>query len=206
MKSAIISLKSRFGLYRFCVILLLVGIIVGALLANVLQRFYLSDLQIINTYFGQSVTTTKICYSSLLKYILIRRVKEFLLIWACSCIIFGTLLLSMLVIYKGICMGFGLASAILCYGIKGVLLYCAYLFPQCIIYIPVYILVFKRGYGLCEKIFYVGHSSTKGKRNAIKQEVPFFLVLFLFLLLGCVIETYINSNLVKSIMTFIIPS
>ena len=198
MKSTMNMLKNRIGIYRLAVILLLIGIVLGTILANILQRFYLNDLETINQYFSTNVNLIKINYGSLMKYIITSRLKEFILIWISCCMVFGMPLLSLLITYKGICIGFTLSSAILCYGFKGIIVYFAYIFPQCIIYIPVYILMVKKGYDLCETLYFSSKVSFKGKKSITREYLPIFLLLLLFLWIGCIVETYINSALVRS--------
>ncbi len=203
MKSTMNMLKNRIGIYRLAAILLLIGIVLGTVAANILQRFYLSDLETINRYFGTNVNLIKINYGSLMKYIITNRLKEFILIWISCCMVFGMPLLSLLITYKGICIGFALSSSILCYGFKGILVYLAYIFPQCIIYIPVYILTVKKGYDLCETLYFSSKISFKGKKSVAGEYVPIILILLLFLGIGCIVETYINSALVRNVIGWI---
>lgn len=203
MKSTMNMLKNRIGIYRLAAILLLIGIVLGTVAANILQRFYLSDLETINRYFGTNVNLIKINYGSLMKYIIANRFKEFILIWISCCMVFGMPLLSLLITYKGICIGFALSSSILCYGFKGIIVYFAYIFPQCIIYIPVYILLAKKGYDLCETLYFSSKISFKGKKSVAREYVPIILILFLFLCIGCIIETYINSALVRNVVVWV---
>lgn len=203
MKSTMNMLKNRIGIYRLAAILLLIGIVLGTVAANILQRFYLSDLETINRYFGTNVNLIKINYGSLMKYIITNRLKEFILIWISCCMVFGMPLLSLLITYKGICIGFALSSSILCYGFKGILVYLVYIFPQCIIYIPVYILTVKKGYDLCETLYFSSKISYKGKKSVASEYVPIILILLLFIGIGCIVETYINSALVRNVMGWI---
>jgi stage II sporulation protein M len=200
MKSTMNMLKNRLGIYRLAAVLLLIGIVLGTIAANIFQRFYINDLETINRYFGTNVNLIEINYGSLMKYIITRRLKEFAMVWISCCMVFGMPLLSLLITYKGMCIGFALSSTILCYGFKGVTLYFAYIFPQCIIYIPVYILMVKKGYELCESLYFSGKASYRGKKGVVREYVPILLILLLFLGIGCIVETYINSALVRNIV------
>lgn len=200
MKSTMNMLKNRLGIYRLAAILLLIGIVLGTIAANIFQKFYLNDLETINRYFGTNVNLIEINYGSLMKYIVTRRIKEFVMVWISCCMVFGMPLLSLLITYKGICIGFTLSSSILCYGFKGIALYFAYIFPQCIIYIPVYILLVKKGYELCENLYFSGKVGFRGKKSVTREYTPIFLILLLFLGIGCIVETYINSALVRSVV------
>lgn len=206
MKSTMNMLKNRLGIYRLAAILLLIGIVLGTIAANILQHYYLNDLETINRYFGTNISLIEINYGSLLKYVLTRRLKEFLAVWVSCCIVFGIPLLSALIAYKGMCIGFALSCSILCYGFKGIVLYLAFVFPQCIIYIPVYILMIKKGYELCENLYFSGRVSAKGKKGIAREYIPIFLILLLFLGIGCVIETYINSSMVRNVIDWIMKS
>lgn len=203
MKSTMNMLKNRIGIYRLAAILLLIGIVLGTIAANILQRFYLNDLETINRYFSTNVNLIKVNYGSLMKYIITSRLKEFILVWISCCMVFGVPLLSLLITYKGICIGFALSSSILCYGFKGIIVYFAYIFPQCIIYIPVYILMVKKGYDLCENLYFSSKVSFKGKKSITREYLPIILLLLLFLWIGCIVETYINSALVRNVVEWI---
>lgn len=203
MKSTMNMIKNRLGIYRFAAILLLGGIVLGTIGANLLQRFYLDDLEILNRYFGSNITTIHIDYGSLLKYIIVNRLKEFCIVWISCCMVFGIPVLSGLIVYKGISIGFALSSSILCYGFKGITLYLAYIFPHCLLYIPVYILMVKKGYALCESLYFSGKLSPHARRNLLREYIPILVILLVFLGIGCLVETYINSAIVKGVIKWI---
>ncbi|WP_167956673.1 stage II sporulation protein M [Anaerosporobacter faecicola] len=204
MKSTMNMITKRLGIYRLAAILLLLGIVLGTIGANLLQRFYLNDLEILNRYFGSNIKAIHIDYGSLMKYIITNRLKEFCVVWICCCMVFGIPVLSCLIVYKGISIGFALSSSILCYGFKGITLYFAYIFPQCILYIPVYILMVKKGYELCENLYFNGKLSPHARRSLLKEYIPILALLLVFLGIGCLIETYINSAIVKGAANWII--
>ncbi|HEX3077078.1 MAG TPA: stage II sporulation protein M [Lachnospiraceae bacterium] len=191
------TFRIHLGVYRTGAIILVIGLLIGTVCANLLQDYYINDMDTINKYFNNNVNRIAINYGSLLKYIVAKHVKEFFLIWVCCCTVFGIPFLGLLVGYQGFCIGFTLSSSIICYGLKGILHYAIYTFPQCAIYIPVYILAMKKGFELCEKFYYSGRVAAKGRRNVVLEYAPIILILLFLLLIGCIIETYINSYFVR---------
>lgn len=203
MRSTINMFKERLGVVRFIVVLLLVGIVLGTIAANLLQRYYIDDLEMINRYFGTNIQLIKINYGSLLKYVLAKRLKEFIIIIGSGCIVFGVPLLSLTVLYKGLSIGFAISSSILCYGFKGIILYIAYVFPQCIIFVPVYFLMIKKSYSLCDTIYFSGKVTRKGRKSIANEYIPIISILLLFQVIGCLVETYINSSIVKNVIEWV---
>ncbi len=97
----------------------------------------------------------------------------------------GSLFVYVHVLWYGISSGMLLAVALMRYGIKGILLLIAGIFPHYLIYVPALILVF--------------HLS-KEKRIVNSKFMAQLLVISLVVIIGCILECYVNPEIVSKIL------
>jgi len=100
----------------------------------------------------------------------------------------------------GFTTGFFISSVAMQYGIKGLLLILAYIFPHGLIYIPVVILCLYNGYRLSKTIYY----DNPGSLSLIIRQLKSYMFLLIFLvaliLLGSFLEAYAGSFFLKKIL------
>ncbi|BCN31407.1 hypothetical protein bsdtb5_27020 [Anaeromicropila herbilytica] len=189
----------RLDVKSIAIFLLIFGVIIGTLFANIFKGVYLNNTALSDNIDISKIGTLNINYINLLKYVLINNYKKYFLIWLFNVTILGIPFMTLFIFYHGFCAGFIIAITTMQYGMKGILLFLTYLFPQYIIYIPVYIITLWKGYEICRGM---NHSTNKGMKSklqyAIKQ-LPIVLILGVILFLGCILETYLNTYFIQKV-------
>lgn len=186
--------------HRAALLFLLGGIIFGALYANIFRDIYIDNIEFFDSYYISKMNLIEIDYGLLFQYIIMNSYKQFILFWIFSITILGIPYMVFSLIYFGFSTGFIISVATMKYGIKGLLLFLTYIFPQYIIYIPAALVCLLVGYRLCKDMNASNSLNGKNKWRIVIEKLPIIFLLGVFILIGCVMETYINSFLLKKVI------
>lgn len=163
---------------------LLIGYLCGQLFRNSLY------LPVKDTYEGllAGISTTEIQFFPLFLLCLKQQCKNFLLLLFFSCTNVWLFYLSGYLLYRGFTGGLLLLFCTMLHGISGIWGFFCFLMPQALLYIPVY---------LC--LIHKLHSTRDGNQKGIPflHEIPSILLLLLFLLAGCILESTLNLPLLR---------
>lgn len=170
------------------ILLYLTGMLLGYLCGNFLRNSLYHTVQ--ETYNGllSGISTAKVPFLPLFLLCIKQQVKNFLLLVFFSCTNVWLLYLSGFLLYRGFTGGLLLLFCTMLQGISGIWGFFCFLMPQVILYLPVYLC-------LINKLHTNRDSSTKG--ISLLQETPYLLLLLLFLLAGCILESTLNLPLLK---------
>lgn len=105
----------------------------------------------------------------------------------------------LLVVYFGFSIGFLFSIGLMTNGFKGYLMYFVMLLPQYIFYVPVMIYLIIKSTNFCQGL-YSKRSRSRGLNLNKQMLVEYFFVLvicLIFTIVGSIVETYINPQLVK---------
>jgi len=163
--------------------------VLGIISANLLGKGDVQGFGIWNAYFIEKFQYAGIRSDALFLYVLERRLPIFLLLLALTLTRLGVAAGVAFIAWQGFAGGFLIASCILSHGLKGILLVVASIFPQYLVYVPLYLAC------LSFAIFLRGKT---GKENYLR----FALVCLLFLLLyviGMFLESYGNPLILKQV-------
>lgn len=191
------------GIHRIAILLLLLGVLLGTIFANLFKDIYLSDITLTNSMNISKINTLQINYGSLLKFVLENNYKKYFLLWILSATVIGIPFMVLFIVYHGFCTGFIISISTMQYGLKGILLFLAYIFPQYLIYIPIYIFALWKGYDMCINMYYNTKTNMKSKMGVVIERLPFILVLAVMLLLGSIVETYFNTFILQKVSTML---
>ena len=97
-------------------------------------------------------------------------------------------------LYIGFSNGLLLTFNIILYGMAGSIRYLCYLFPQSLIFIPIYILIIAHCNSF-HKTYYVCTDTAK-KGKLLFRQFPFWIFIILFMIAGCILEAWLNLPLV----------
>lgn len=139
--------------------------------------------------------------SVLFWYILCKRGKTFLVLLLMSTTYLGLLFCGGMTIKYGFSLGFFLSTAICRYGIKGIFLSIAAIFPHYLIYVPAMIMLF----GWCEDLYrriYFYHNITGQGKSSLPGKLGKLLLILGALVFGCVLEAFVNPVLLKGFLQF----
>lgn len=186
---------------QISILLIIVGLLSGILFANLFQPFYYDLMTNYQNNIFSDIVRENIDYSGLFLYIVKKNLKEFIIFWLLSITILGIPYMIFKLIFYGFTIGFFISSIALQYGIKGILLILAYIFPHGLIYIPVIILCLYNGYRLTRTIYYdnSGHISVIAKQ-LLKSYILLLIFLTVLILLGSFLEAFAGSFFLKKIL------
>lgn len=173
------------------IVFLILGVILGAIFANLFKDIYYSDFKdIINS----NKFVENIDNDELFRYIIFRQFKSFFMLWIFSITMIGYLYISAFVLYKGFSIGIFIATLTMIYKIKGLYIYLMYICPHYIVYIPIYTIAIMK----CIQIYKdVNKNGKKDKKKIFLNTIPIILTCIVFLILGAFLEAYINPKIIN---------
>lgn len=184
--------------------LFLVGFIIGIVVANVFLTSYQEQMKQLEGGTFQAISENEINFSRLLLYTIGQRLKEFMIFWLLCITILGIPYMIYKMVHAGYLVGFFLSVLAIQYGLKGLLLSMAYIFPHYIIYIPIALICLKKGYLLNTQMNQNYHGNMRETFRFIRSRAGSVFLLMLLLCIGCILETYIGAPLLKKAIAYCI--
>ncbi len=181
--------------YTILVILFLIGIIIGVMFINNANESQQEQLQGYITGFVDSLKGDyQIDTAKLLKTSIMNNVKIAVILWFVSSTVIGVFAVYGIIVYRGFCIGYTVASIVATLGTgKGILFLIASLLLQNILFIPCIISLGVSGMNLYKSIM------KDKRRENIKTEIYrhtiFSMMMLILLIISSFIETYISSPL-----------
>ncbi len=182
-------------------IIFLIGICGGIVLANLGKSELLSGSALLEEDALMQVRYAVIDSGALFFYLLRQRLGEAGFLLLLSTTFLGLAAVWFYAFSYGVSLGFLLTTLLIGHGPKGILLMLAGLFPQMLVYVPVWALVLALAERTCRRLYYLnGNSGLAGlKRMWIHLTAQAGLLLFL-LAVGCGLEAYVNPYLVRMVL------
>lgn len=179
-------------------IVFLIGICGGIILANLGKSEMLSGSALLEEDALMQVRYAVIDSRSLFFCLLRQRLGEAGLLLLLSTTFLGLAAVWFYAFRYGVSLGFLLTTLLTGYGAKGILLLFAGLFPQMLVYVPVWALILALAERTCRRLYYLnGNEGLAGlKRMWVHLTAQAGLLLFA-LAVGCVLEAYVNPYLVR---------
>ncbi len=183
----------QMGFLKGVLIVFFVGFLIGIFLVVGLREYLGEYLDVFYSNFISNLGKYELEYGVLWKKVVKKRVESFFLMGVFGISILGIPYVVCFLIWKGIFLGFLFGSMIVQFGGKGVVIGILYGFPQMIFYVPVM-------YAMMHKDYCMGVNGLKKK--VLWEELPSVVVLLVILLVGCVLEVYVNTWVLKKVFTF----
>lgn len=187
----------RFSIVQVSVILLIFGVILGVLFANLFQGAFLEQIQKYQNTIYSDIAKKQIDYSGLFTYIVGKNFKEFFIFWLISVTILGIPYMAYKITSYGFFTGFFISVITMQYGLKGILLVLVYAFPHGLLYLPVALLCLYKGYTMCKTIYNEKRYNLHGIIKMLQSQFLLLLVLALIILIGSFLEAYAGAFLLK---------
>ena len=174
---------------RLLFILFGLGVLIGTLLANLFADRYLSTLAGIVREISESLTHFAGQANGYFSYLLKIRLLPLLILWGSLFTGYGLECFCVVSVWYGLCTGAVISGAVLLYGVGGIWVFLAMIFPQYLVY---------------SLIFF--HLSAKFERSILSgvarslqlsEEVSTVLLIAVLFLLGILLEAYLNPILLK---------
>lgn len=181
----------------------LVGMCIGIVAANMFCDAYQDQVMILSNYLLQKYPTAEIDAQRLFVYCIQIRLMPVLYIGIFSLTIFGGCYVTVYLIWLGFSFGALLSAATLRFGLRGILLCLAGMFPQFLIYVPVMAGALYFGNGLYRKLYIENDSGVSagiGRRSFFIRYALVFCILFIVSIIGVCLESYVNPIILKKVL------
>lgn len=189
--------------YFILIIIFLLGLIIGLIVVNNSSEEQETEItNYINTFITELKNGSKLDYFKLLKSSFGNNLFLVIILWFMSLAVIGIPAVYGMVGYKGFCMGYTISSIVMTLGTgKGIVFVLSSMLIHNIILIPCMLAVAVSGINLYKSII------KDRKKENIKIEIIrhtlFCLIMLVVMAVGSLIETYISSNLLVSVVSYL---
>lgn len=187
----------KLNVIQISVILLIIGLFLGVLCANVLKANYIDQMQKFEDDIFLKISAGNIDYTGFLGYVLRKNFSRFIIFWLLSITILGVPYMVLKVTSFGFYSGFFISAITMQYGWKGLVLVLAYFFPQGLLYVPIALLCLYKGFELCRTIYSENRNNFNGIAKLLKSYLFIILLLAVALFIASLLEAYPGAYLLK---------
>ena len=187
----------RLSVIQIMVFLLIVGLFLGVLCANIFSENYTVQMRNYEENVFSEITSKQLDYSGLFRYVLGKNFNDFIVFWLLSITILGIPYMALKITSFGFFTGFFISTVTMQYGIKGLLLVLVYVFPHGLVYLPIALISLYKGFGLCRTIYHDNRTYVGGITKLVKSHLMIILLLAVALLVGSFLEAYPGAFLLK---------
>lgn len=197
------NLQENKKIYILLLIFLLMGIVFGVFIINNSDEVQKNE---VSEYINNFVTTLKnnnsIDKKELVKVSIKENILMGIILWFVGSTIIGLPLIYFFVLYKGLCIGYTISSAIIALGTgKGVIFCLSSILFQNIIFIPALFFIAVSSTKLCYAIM-KNRTKENIKLEIIRHSI-LSIIAVIFFMLSSLIEVYISTNLLTFITKYI---
>lgn len=190
---------------RLPAILFAAGVFLGLLLMYLGRAVLLGDGGIMNesTLYGMKYATVE--RDAFFWYVMQKRVGLVLAVGLLSTTWLGLAAAFSCTVWLGAAVGMLLMAALLRYGLKGILLVAVGVFPQAFVYVPAAVWLLRWSCEFCMTLYFPGRLSGGGAEGdrtdgLIKKRALQFLGILGVIVIGCLLEGYVNPVLVSNLL------
>lgn len=189
--------------YILLLLIFIIGIVLGVFFINNSDE---NQKKEINEYITNFVTTLKennsIDKKELVKASLKGNIVMAIALWFIGSTVIGLPLIYFFVLYKGLCIGYTMSSAILTLSTgKGILFCISSILLHNIIMIPAILMIAASGTNLCQAII-KNRTKENIKLEIIKHSIISFIGI-IFFMLSSLVEVYISTNFLMLVVKYI---
>lgn len=189
--------------YILLLLIFIIGIVLGVFFINNSDE---NQKKEINEYITNFVTTLKennsIDKKELVKASLKGNIVMGIALWFIGSTVIGLPLIYFFVLYKGLCIGYTMSSAILTLSTgKGILFCISSILLHNIIMIPAILMIAASGTNLCQAII-KNRTKENIKLEIIKHSIISFIGI-IFFMLSSLVEVYISTNFFMLVVKYI---
>ncbi len=184
---------------------LLFGFFAGILGMVLKKEDFLYNTGFLDSYTLSPVKFLEPDIGGLLQNILLQRLGTAVVLVILSTTYLGCAAAYLYQVWNGLALGIFVSGSMIRYGMKGFLLFAGSLLPQQLIFIPAFLLLSARCCELCKIMYFRGLSagfSGKDRYRILLNKGIHIGVVILAILIGCMLETYVNPKMLKFILNF----
>ena len=190
-------------IYFILIIIFLLGLIIGLIVVNNSSPEQETEItSYINNFVSELKNGSKLDYFKLLKSSFANNLFLVIILWFMSSTVIGIPIVYGMVGYKGFCMGYTISSVVLSLGTgKGIAFALSSMLIHNIILIPCMLAVATSGINLYKSI--IKDRRKENIKIEIIRHTVFCLIMLAIMAVGSLVETYISSNLLISIVNYL---
>ena len=189
--------------YFILIIIFLLGLIIGLIVVNNSSTEQETEItSYINDFVTELKNGSKLDYFKLLKSSFLNNLFLVIILWFMSSTVIGIPIVYGMVGYKGFCMGYTISSVVLSLGTgKGIAFVLSSMLIHNIILIPCMLAASVSGINLYKSI--IKDRRKENIKIEIIRHTIFCLIMLAIMALGSLVETYVSSNLLISIVNYL---
>ena len=189
--------------YFILIIIFLLGLIIGLIVVNNSSPEQETEItSYINSFVTELKNGSKLDYFKLLKSSFANNLFLVITLWFMSSTVIGIPIVYGIIGYKGFCMGYTISSVVLTLGTgKGIAFVLSSMLIHNIILIPCMLAVATSGINLYKSI--IKDRRKENIKIEIIRHTVFCLIMLAIMAVGSLVETYISSNLLISIVNYL---
>lgn len=189
--------------YFILIIIFLLGLIIGLIVVNNSSTEQETEItSYINNFVTELKSGSKLDYFKLLKSSFANNLFLVIILWFMSSTVIGIPIVYGMIGYKGFCMGYTISSVVLSLGTgKGIAFVLSSMLIHNIILIPCMLAVAVSGINLYKSI--IKDRRKENIKIEIIRHTVFCLIMLAMMAVGSLVETYISSNLLISIVNYL---
>jgi stage II sporulation protein M len=186
---------------QVAIILLIIGLFLGVLCANVFSDHFTDSLRIYEDNVFTEIMNSEINHAGLFRYVLGNNFNDFVIFWLLSITILGIPYMALKVASFGFFAGFFISAVTMEYGFKGIILVLVYLFPHGLLYLPIVLICLYKGYLLGRDIHQSSHTSLAGVLKPLRENLIIIVLLAVALIFASFLEAYPGAYFLKKAIT-----
>lgn len=187
----------------YVIYLFMIGLFLGILIVNVGYDAWIKDGSLLGTDMIARLKNSVPDGSGLFGYIIKRRLFTVCMLGLLATTIIGLPAVCGYICYIGLSAGCLLSVAVIRYGIRGLLLMAAGIFPQGILLIPSYIALFVWAVGVNRMLYsrnpYKEYYIKYSKQVYLKKGLQIIGIIAV-VIMGCLLESYVNPKMLHFIL------
>lgn len=181
-----------------------VGFVAGLVLMNMGKKALLYNTGLLSEYTLYDMKYSGVDKHAFFLYLLQKRVGTALILAVLSTTWLGLAAAWTGTAWLGVSFGMLVMASMLRYGLKGILLILAGVFPQILVYFPAALLLLQWSCEFCTAIYYPERlqefHEMKDKSQLLRKKALRFPILIGALVFGCLLEGYINPGIIAGLL------
>lgn len=182
------------------------GFVLGVLLMNIGKKILFENTDILSEYTLTEMKYSLVDNNAFFFYVLRKRVGVVLMLAVLSTTWMGMAVAWTGAAWLGISFGMLVTTSVMRYGIKGILLVVTGIFPQMVVYFPLALVLLQLSYEFYTVIYhperYPDMQDVPVKKLLLRKKTLQFLCLLGVVIIGCILEGYVNPILVLNLLKF----
>ncbi len=177
------------------------GLVVGILTMNFGKSILLDNTGLLDETMLSQMSATFPDSNALFAFVLRKRITIILIMVLAATTYLGMIATIAMDFWMGLSAGAFLAAAMLRYGFRGILLVAAGVFPQYLLYVPLFYMLLVWCDKTCRMIYTKGYyQGQDAKTPVLLGRVLPLVIIFVGTVAGCFMESYLNPGILQSFL------